>query len=460
MTAPHILIVDDEPDIRRVVSEILEDEGYQVSLAENGEAARRARRAQRPDLVLLDIWMPDVDGITLLKEWGDERGSGCPVIMMSGHGTVETAVEATRLGAYDFIEKPLSMAKLLLTVSRALEVAKLERENVGLRRQAQPLSEPLGRSAVMQQLREQIQRIAQHDAWVLISGEPGTGKALSARYLHACSPRRDGSFVEVGVAALLQENSAVELFGSEGDGKVQYGLLEQAKGGTLFLDEVGDMDLAVQARLYGALESGACLRVGGVEPVTLDVRIVAATHRDLTREVQTKCFREDLYYQLNVVPLRVPPLRERSEDIPELLRYYADHFVQQEGLAYREFSVAAQNYLRNYSWPGNVRELKNLVQRLLILGNEQEVDLAEVRAALGTVVPQAGALVPPGEFDLPLREARENFERAYFAYQMRLHGGSVGKVAKSAGLERTHLYRKLRGLGVNIKESGKTADNE
>ncbi len=452
MSAPHILVVDDERDIRELVKEILEDEGYEVSVAENGEGARRARRARRPDLILLDIWMPDVDGITLLKEWSDETGPMCPVIIMSGHGTVETAVEATRLGAYDFIEKPLSMAKLLLTISHALDAERLRRENLGLRKYAQPLSEPLGKSAAMQQLREQIQRVAQHDAWVLISGEPGTGKELCARYLHNCSLRRDGPFIDVGVAALLRENSSVELFGSEEDGKVQYGLLEQANGGTLFLDEVSDMDLAIQARLFAALEGRSYLRVGGSEPVKLDVRIIAATHRDLAQEVQVQRFREDLYYQLAVVPLRVPSLREHADDIPELLTHYVDMFVNQEGLPYRRFSVAAQNRLRHYAWPGNIRELKNLVQRLLILGSGGEVQVEEVGAAL-MHAPAVIEAAPLGRFDLPLREAREQFERAYFEYQLRQSDGSIGKVAKQSGMERTHLYRKLRGLGLSPKDA-------
>jgi DNA-binding NtrC family response regulator len=452
MSASHILVVDDERDIRELVKEILEDEGYAVSAAENGEAARNARRVRRPDLILLDIWMPDVDGITLLKEWSDERGPMCPVIIMSGHGTVETAAEATRLGAYDFIEKPLSMAKLLLTISHALDADRLRRENLGLRKFTQPLLEPIGRSAPMQQLREQIQRVAQHDASVLISGEPGTGKELCARYLHSCGPRRDGPFVDVGAAALLRENSALELFGAEEGGKVQYGLLEQANGGTLFLDEVGDMDLAVQARLFGVLEGRSFLRVGGSAAVKLDVRIVAATHRDLAQEVQFKRFREDLYYQLAVVPLRVPPLRDHPDDIPDLLGHYVDLFVSQEGLPYRRFTVAAQNRLRHYAWPGNIRELKNLVQRLLILGAGDEVQAAEVEAALAHTAPPA-EIAPAGQFDLPLREAREQFERAYFEYQLRQSDGSMGKLAKHAGMERTHLYRKLRGLGINPRDA-------
>lgn len=449
MTAPYILVVDDEPDIRGLVQEILQDEGYQVKVAESGEAARAARRVRRPDLTLLDIWMPDIDGITLLKEWMDAENVSSPVIMMSGHGTVDTAVEATRLGAYDFIEKPLSLAKLLLTVERALHADKLHKENLGLRRHATTLTEPVGKGLVMQQLREQVKRIAQHDSWVLITGEAGSGKELCARYLHALSARSKGPFVDVGVASIARENSADELFGSEEDGKVHFGHLEQANGGTLFLDEVADMEPATQARLLSALQSQSFLRVGGADPVQINVRIIAATHYDLKQEVYAKRFREDLYYHLNVVPLRVPSLREHCEDVPDLLNYYVNGFVNQESLPYRRFTFAAQNRLRNYSWPGNVRELKNLVQRLLILGAGGEISLQEVEAALGAQSPQE--IAAPG-FDLPLREARDQFERAYLERLLVKTGGSVGKMAKLAGIERTHLYRKLRTLGIAHKQ--------
>lgn len=467
MNAAHILVVDDEKDIRELVKDILLDEGYEVSVAENGEAAQAARRGRRPDLILLDVWMPDVDGITLLKRWQDEGSRDYPVIVMSGHGTIETAVEATRLGAYDFLEKPLSMAKLLLTVRRALEAERLARENVGLKRHGSALSEPLGRSAPLQRLREQVRRVAQHDAWVLITGEPGSGKEVCAHYLHQCSARREGPFVDINVATLTRENAALELFGAEDDGRMRYGLLEQANGGILYLDEVADMDLAIQGRLLAVLESGTFVRTGGVGPVQLDVRVVAATHKDLAQEVQAKRFREDLYYQLNVVPLRVPSLREHIEDIPELLKFYVNFFVTQEGLPYRSFSFAAQNRLRNYGWPGNVRELKNLVQRLLILGAGAEIAPDELDIALGApALPPAAAKrsTPTKEttidFDLPLREARERFERAYLEHHLHLTGGSVGRVAKLAGLERTHLYRKLRALGLYVKDSGRGTDEE
>lgn len=453
MSKGNILVVDDEPDIRETVKEILEDEDYEVRTAADGATAREARRQRRPDLILLDIWMPDIDGITLLKQWSENGGLPCPVIMISGHGTVETAVEATRLGAYDFIEKPLSLAKLLLTVERALEAAKLRQENVGLQRKLHTVIEPIGKSPVMQSLREQVRRIAQHDTWVLITGEPGSGKETFARYLHANSARREGPFVDVGVGSIARQNSAVELFGSEEGGKITYGRLEQANGGILFLDEVADMDPETQTQLLSALETRSFLRVGGSEPVQVNVRMVAATQKNLHEQVRGGQFREDLYYHLNVVPLHVPALREHREDIPQLLSYYVDHFVTQENLPFRHFSVAAQNYLRNYHWAGNIRELKNLVQRLLILGAGEEATREEVIDAMTMTQPSSeSAPVSPIGFDLPLRDAREQFEKAYLEYQLKAAGGSVGKMAKAAGMERTHLYRKLRLLGIEIKE--------
>ena len=452
MSAPYILVVDDEPDIRELVREILEDEGFQVGVAENAAAARESRRARRPDVTLLDIWMPDTDGITLLKEWSEGGEIETPVIIMSGHGTVETAVEATRLGAYDFIEKPLSMAKLLLSVRHALETSRLRHENIGLKRRAQPEAEPIGRSVLMQSLRQQTRRIAQHDAAVLITGEPGSGRQVLARYLHGHSARATGPFVDVGVAGMTWDTSAVELFGSEDGSRIHYGWLEQASGGTLFLNDIADMDLATQARLLGALQQRALLRVGAKEPVDIDVRIVAATHRALAEEVATRRFREDLYYHLNVVPIRVPPLREHAEDVPELLDFYVNLFAVQDKLPYRRFTTSGQNYLRQYTWPGNVRELKNLVQRLLILGGEDEINQEEVEVALGST-PRAPA--PAGQmpgFDLPLREARDLFEKAYLEHLLQVSGGNVSKVAQKAGLERTHLYRKLRALGIDSKK--------
>jgi two-component system nitrogen regulation response regulator NtrX len=456
MSSAYILVVDDEPDIRGLVQEILQDEGYQVSIAENGAKARESMRQRRPDMVLLDIWMPDVDGISLLKEWGENAELPCPIIMMSGHGTVETAVEATRLGAYDFLEKPLSLAKLLLTVERALETDRLQQENKGLRSQAAQPLEPVGKSAAMQRLREQIRRIAVHDTWVLITGEPGSGREAFARFLHSQSNRRDNPFVKVAVSAIAAENAARELFGSEEGGRIQYGIFEQARSGLLFLDEVADMDMDAQLQLLGAFENGSFVRVGGSEPVVIDARIIAATQQDLGERVREGAFREELFFHLNVVPLQVPSLREHAEDVSELLSYYVDHYVMHERLSYRHFSMGAQNYLRHYRWPGNIRELKNLVQRLMILGSGEEIGQQEVEKALQALPAeerqQIGAAGLPINLDQPLREAREEFERLYLEYQLDKHQGNVTKAAQEAGMERTHLYRKIRAVGIEIKD--------
>lgn len=450
MTSLHILVVDDEPDICVLLKEILEDEGYDVSIAENAVEARAARRTRRPNLTLLDIWMPDVDGIALLKEWSQANALDTPVIMMSGHGTVETAVEATRLGAYDFIEKPLSMAKLLLTIKRALEAAALQQENIGLRRLSQPTG-TIGNHPLVKTLSEQVERVAAHDTSALICGESGSGKEVYARHLHAHSPRANGPFINVGVAGLASENPAVELFGSEGDNIVHYGALERASGGALFVKDIADLDLGIQARLLGALENQVLMRVGGREPVAIDVRVIGATRHDLQQEANAGRFRDDLYYHLNVVPLQVPPLRNHADDIPGLLEYYVTQFVEQEGLPRRSFIPPAVQRLRQYEWPGNIRELKNLVQRLLILGSGEDIDVREVDAALGLQSEPIPPEAVPG-FDRPLREARELYEKAYLVYQLQLAGGSVSKVADRAGMERTHLYRKLRALGVDPKQ--------
>ncbi len=451
MSPTTVLVVDDEPDIRALVKEILEDEGFRVTVAENGADARAQREKSRPDLVLLDIWMPDIDGISLLKEWSAGGQQPFPVIMMSGHGTVETAVEATRLGAYDFLEKPLSIAKLLLTVRNALESARLQQENVRLRQHAYtPAHDLIGRSDAMARLREQIRRIAGHQTPALIEGESGAEKESVARFIHQQSSRADGSFIKVSVSALSAEDAAAEMFGREEDGEVFPGYLEKAQGGSLFLKDIADVDLATQARLQSALEKQHFTRRGGTQNMPLDVRVIAATRYRLEDRVKQGTFRDDFFFQISVVPIRVPPLREHFEDIPELLEYYVNFFVQQEGLGYRRFSTAAQNRLRRYHWPGNVRELKNLVQRLLILGSSESVELEEVEFALGDQ-PGTHAEETLHNFDLPLREAREKFERAYLEYQLKQANGSVSKIARTVGMERTHLYRKLKSLGIDLK---------
>jgi two-component system, NtrC family, nitrogen regulation response regulator NtrX len=447
-----ILVVDDEPDIRQIVQEILEDEDYVITTAENAAAARTAYNEHRPDLVLLDIWMPDTDGITLLKEWSRDHTLPVPVVMMSGHGTVETAVEAIRLGAYDFIEKPLATAKLLVTIERALQNARLRQENLSLKRRADMVAVPVGKSKLMKQLRETIERIAAHDTWVLITGEPGSGKEVAARYLHSQSARKNRPFVEINLAAVPTQNLAVQLFGNESGGEITAGVFEQAAGGTLFLDQIGDLDLATQSRLLNVLEENRFLRVGGKTPVTLDVRIIAATNQDLERAITEGRFREDLYYRLNVMPLAIPALHEHREDVPELVGFYVDWMVEKERLPYRRFTTGALNVLRNHAWPGNIRELKNLVQRLLILTQREDVSEADVVAAFGAQKAEAAPeTIPAPLFELPLREARDQFEKAYLEHHLQRTGGNVSEVAHSVEMERTHLYRKLKSLGIDIK---------
>ncbi len=449
MTSPRILVVDDEADIRRLLSEILVEEGFEVEMAADAAAAKRACARQEPDLVLLDIWMPDMDGITLLREWSEKHSLRCPVVMLSGHGTVETAVEATRLGAFDFVEKPLSIAKLLRTVERALEAGRRRRQ--AQRTLIPPLVAPVGKSRLMQKLREQVQQVAGHDAPVLLVGEAGTGREAFARYMHMMGPRATGPFVAVTCASLDDATAALKLRGSVTEGKVQSGYYEQAGGGTLFLGGIEDLSAAAQRLLLADLEQGGWQREGsGGERTPFNLRIVAGAGPG--HENAAIGLRRDLLAHLEVISIRIPPLREYTEDVSDLLRHYVDRLVDEEGMPFRRFSVAAQNRLRNYPWPGNVRELRNLVQRLLIIGGPEEIGLAEIEQQLVTQQAPDEPLVKQDLLALPLREAREQFERAYLLQQLMLCNGKVGLLAKRVGMERTHLYRKLRSLGVDFRQ--------
>jgi DNA-binding NtrC family response regulator len=448
MSTARILVVDDENDIRELVRDILSEEGYAVDTAANAAEARAACARQAPDLVLLDIWMPDTDGISLLREWQQTQALTAPVVMMSGHGTVETAVEATRLGAVDYVEKPLSLAKLLRTVQRALDDGKRRRR--ATRTLVPPLIAPVGRSRLMRDLREQVKQIAPHEAPVLLLGETGTGREAFARYIHAISRRSTGPFVAVVAGSLTEGNAEEVLFGSEPDGEP--GALERAGGGVLYLNGLEDLPAAAQRLLLAALETGTCVRKGGRVPVRFDTRIVSSAQPGF-ESLGSPPFRFDLLSNLNVLTLRIPPLRDYAEDVPELLRYYVDRLVDDERLAFRRFGVAAQNRLRNYPWPGNIRELKNLVHRLLIQGGSEEIALQEIEREIAAQTPADEPLVKQDLLAMPLREAREHFERAYLTQQLQLCNGKVGQLAKRVGMERTHLYRKLRSLGVDFRQS-------
>ncbi len=451
----QVLVVDDEADIRALISDILSDEGYGVTVAGNAEEARASRSASRFDLILLDIWMPDTDGITLLREWNEAGDLNCPVVIMSGHGTVDTAVEATRLGAFDFVEKPLSLAKLLRTVEGAIESA--GKQSTKARSMLPSLLTPVGRSELMQALREKVQQYARHDASVLISGEPGTGRGAFARYLHALSRRTEEPLISVTAASLTDSNVEEQLLGSEKDGQITAGAFERAGRGTLIVDELADLSAAGQKILLGVLEDKVFSRAGGSARMRLDARIVATVSAQYDAMVDAGDLRRDLLSHLQVLSLKVPPLRNYSEDVPELLTYYVDKLVDAEGLTFRRFGVAAQNRLRNYPWPDNVRELKNLVRRLLLTGTDEDISLEEVEAEVSSTARTDEPLVKQDLLALPLREAREQFERAYLQQQLVLCDGKVGQLAKRVGMERTHLYRKLRSLGVDFKSV--TADD-
>jgi DNA-binding NtrC family response regulator len=443
-------VVDDEADIRGLLKEILSEEGYEVDVAANAAQARASRARQVPDLVLLDIWMPDVDGITLLREWSAGVTDGCPVVMMSGHGTVETAVEATRLGAFDFVEKPLSLAKLLRTVERALDAGRRHRQSARLL--GSPLPVPLGKSRLMQQLRAEAQQIAANPSPVLLVGEPGSGREAFARYLHERGPRAAAPFVALIASSLRDADAEARLFGREGgEGEKAVGALEEAGSGTLFIHELEDLPAGVQRLLVGVFESGQFTRLGGSEPIHFRARVLSSAQPGIEQRAVNDSFRRDLLAHLNVLIMRVPPLREYAEDVPDLLRHNVDRLVDSDGLAFRRFSVAAQNRLRNYPWPDNVRELRHLVHRLLIHGGSEEIRLEEIERELAVQTPPDEPLVKQDLLALPLREAREQFERAYLQQQLLLCNGKVGQLAKRVGMERTHLYRKLRSLGVDFR---------
>lgn len=453
MSVANILVVDDEADIRTLIKEILSEEGYRVETAGDAAEARERLRSGDPDLILLDIWMPDTDGISLLNEWAQNGQLVCPVVIMSGHGSVETAVEATRLGAADFIEKPLSLAKLLRTVENTLENETMAAAGKA-RMRLTPSWVPVGKSQRIAALRGQAEEVAPHSAPVMIIGESGTGREVIARYIHTASSRQQNTFVTAVAASLTAENSATLLLGAEtADAPAEPGYLEQANGGTLFLDELGELCPQAQRLLQGVLDQGSFSRLGRAHVIPLNIRLIVSIRPEEFSNAATHGIRADLLAKLSVLKLQVPALREYPEDVPELLRHFVDKFVDSNALPYRGFSVAAQNRLRNYPWPGNISELSGLVQRLLIANGSDEIGLDELERELAPSTDDDVSLLKKDLLSLPLREAREQFERAYLTQQLAICGGKVGQLAKRVGMERTHLYRKLRALGVDFRQS-------
>jgi two-component system nitrogen regulation response regulator NtrX len=454
-----LLVVDDEPQILQAVSGILQDEGFEVLTAPDGEAALARVAEKVPDLVLLDIALPGMDGLDVLQEL-KQRFPYLPVVMISAYGSVENAVKATRLGAYDFIEKPPHADKILLTVRNGLELARLSEENRRLRQQKAPVREIIGKSEPIRKLREALNLVAPTNASVLITGENGTGKELVARALHAYSRRSHRTFVEVNCAAIPEDLIESELFGHEkgaftGATDRHRGKFDLAHEGTLFLDEIGDMSLKTQAKILRILEEQRFERVGGHRPIQVDARIVAATNKNLEEEIAKGTFREDLYHRINVIPLIVPPLRERPEDIPLLATHFLKELAREENAPAKTFSPQALEALAVQSWPGNVRELKNFVWRLAIMSPKPVIDLADLPFNTLAVAPEEGG---EGDFIDPFlqvpsfREARALFEKQFLRRKLEECRGNVSLLAEKIGLERSHLYRKLRSYGLEPRK--------
>ncbi len=447
-----ICLVDDEPGILKTLSELLEDEGYQVTSAKSGMDALDVIRQDPPDLVFLDVWMPDLDGLEVLKRVR-RQFPHMMVIVMSGHGSIETAVQATKLGAYDYLEKPLDSEKITILVRNALHQRKLEEENLNFRIQVERHLQLVGDSSVMNTLREQIAAAAPTHSRVLIFGENGTGKELVARSIHRQSLRHQRPFVEVNCAAIPETLIETELFGHErgaftGAVAQKRGKFDSADGGTLFLDEIGDMSLATQAKLLRVLQEQQFTRVGGNKLIKVNVRVIAASNKDLRQEIEKGNFREDLYYRVNVLPIEVPPLRARREDIPALTRHFLKIQAEEQGMKLKEITTGALNVLARHDWPGNIRELRNQVERLMIMVPTTPIDVADVLPFMPGSPAGSVTWVSPTEAYDSLRDARRAFERGYIAIRLQENGGNISKTAEDLKIERSHLHRKIKSLNV------------
>jgi len=452
-----ILIVDDEVSIRQSLEGILEDEGFQTAFAGTGETALKMIQEEDPDLVLLDIWMPGIDGLETLKRIKHLRPNQL-IIMMSGHGSIETAVKATRLGAYDFIEKPLSLEKVLLSVQNAMKVGQLVAENQALKEKINRDYEMIGESPTISKLKKQIAIAAPSSGWALITGENGTGKELVARAIHLQSTRTGKPFIEVNCAAIPEELIESELFGHEkgsftGATAARKGKFDLASAGTLFLDEIGDMSLKTQAKILRILQEHKFERVGGNRTIEVDVRVIAATNKNLEEEIKEGNFREDLYFRLNVLPFTVPPLRARKEDIPRLTSHFLAYFCSKESREIKTISQGALDALISYNWPGNVRELKNLIERLVIMTPDQVIELSDLPQAITQRTTEAP--VGSGIQQLPdsYREAKELFEKQFLLEKLLKNNWNVSRTAEEIGLERSNLHRKIKTYGIEPEKS-------
>ncbi len=457
--AADVLVVDDEADIRELVSGILDDEGYAVRTAADSEQALAAIRARKPALIILDIWMQGggMDGLELL-DMVKGLDADLPIIMISGHGNIETAVSAIKRGAYEFLEKPFKSDRLLLVVERAIEAASLKRENRRLRTQSLTPDGLIGKSAAAQQLRQLIAKVAPANSRVLIAGPAGSGKELVARLIHDGSPRIKGEFVALSAAGMAPERMDLELFGEEGEGgrPRKIGVFERAHAGTLYLDEVADMPRETQSRILRVLVEQRFRRVGGDSDVQVDVRVISSSSRDLREEIAAGRFREDLFHRLNVVPVRVPGLSERRDDVPELIAYFIDRIAEATGLPRRRLGEDALATLQVHDWPGNVRQLRNNIERMMILasGDPAEPVTAAMLPSESSNDADGATIGTEKIIALPLREARELFEREYLNAQILRFGGNISRTAAFIGMERSALHRKLKSLGLTGARNG------
>lgn len=446
-----ILIVDDERDIRELISDILKDEGFTTRLASNSDECMAEINAEPPSLMVLDIWLKDsrMDGIDILKTVKRDNPD-VPIIIISGHGNIEIAVAAIKQGAYDFIEKPFNIDQLTVVISRAMETSRLRRENASLRRREVTSSDMIGSSHAFRALKAQLDKVTKSNGRVMLTGQPGSGKEVAARYIHVNSNRASGPFVTVASAAIEPERMEEVLFGREtAERGVEKGLLEQAHGGVVYFDEVADMPLGTQSKILRVLTEQQFTRVGGADKVRVDLRVVSSTTRDLPSEIAAGRFRQELYDRLNVVPIEVPSLEERREDIPELSRHFIAAFNKSQGLPLREITEEADALMQTMAWPGNIRQLRNVIERVLILGETNgAISAKELPGQSDGPADEGRVVLSGGLATLPLREARELFEREYLLTQINRFGGNISRTATFVGMERSALHRKLKSLGV------------